>query len=72
MSGGGAVLGDDAGEAIAAAVCKIAAGDYAGALPLLEPWAEDPRAKLPLAVSRALKGDADAAAQYAASLGSKE
>lgn len=72
VSGGGAVLGDDAGEVIAAAVCKIAAGDYAGALSLLEPRAGDPRAALPLAVSRALTGDADAAAQYAASLGSKE
>lgn len=63
---------DEAGEAIAAATQKIAAGDYAGALPLLEPWAEDARAKLPLAVSRALTGDADAAARYAASLGSEE
>lgn len=44
VSGGGAALGDDAGEAIAAAVRKIAAGDYAGALSLLEPWAGDPRA----------------------------
>ena len=64
VSGGGAALGDDAGEAIAAAVRKIAAGDYAGALSLLEPWAGDPRAALPLAVSRALTGDADAAVRY--------
>ena len=63
---------DEAGEAIAAATQKIAAGDYAGALPLLEPWAGDARAALPLAVSRALTGDADAAARYAASLGSEE
>ena len=59
---------DEAGEAIAAAVAKIAAGDYAGARPLLEPYGEDARAALPLAVSRALTGDADAAARYAASL----
>lgn len=65
VSGGGAVLGDDAGEAIAAATQKIAAGDYAGALSLLEPRAGDPRAALPLAVSRALTGDADAAVRYA-------
>lgn len=64
VSGGGAALGDDAEEAIAAAVRKIAAGDYAGALSLLEPWAGDPRAALPLAVSRALTGDADAAVRY--------
>ena len=43
---------------------KIAAGDYAGALSLLEPWAGDPRAALPLVVSRALTGDADAAVRY--------
>lgn len=72
VSGGGVAFGDDAGEAIVAAMQKIAAGDYAGALPLLEPWAGDSRAALPLAVSRALTGDADAAARYAASLGSKE
>lgn len=64
----GAVGRDAAGEAIAAALGKIAAGDYAGALPLLEPRAEDPRAALPLAVSRALTGDADAAARYTAAL----
>ena len=63
---------DEAGEAISAALGKIAAGDYAEALLLLEPWADDSRAALPLAVSRALTGDADAAARYAASLGSKE
>jgi hypothetical protein len=63
---------DEAGEAIAAATQKIAAGDYAGALPLLEPWAGDARAALPLAVSRTLTGDTDAAARYAATLGSEE
>lgn len=65
VSGGSVALGDDAGEAIAAAIGKIAAGDYAGAMRLLEPRAEDPRAALPLAVSRALTGDAEAAARYA-------
>ena len=46
-SGGGAALGDDAGEAIAAAVRKIAAGDYAGRFRRWSLWAGDPRA-LPL------------------------
>lgn len=61
---------DEAGGAIAAATQKIDAGDYAGALLLLEPWAGDPRAVLPLAVSYALTGDMDNAKIYAGHLNS--